>query len=243
MQKIVIHGGRRLRGSRHGERLEERRSAAPLRLAADARALHHPRPATRRRHHDDAPAARGAGRDRRRRRVRDHRRPGARCSPRARRRTTWCRRCGRRSSRSARSSRAPAGRASRRPGGCAIGSRPVDIHLAGLERLGAAHPAVATATSRPRLRVCAARRITLDFPSVGATENLHDGRHAGRRHDRDRERRARARDRGPRRGAHRDGRPDRAGPGRRSITIEGVRELGGFDHTVDLPTASRPARC
>jgi UDP-N-acetylglucosamine 1-carboxyvinyltransferase len=57
------------------------------------------------------------------------------------------------------------------PGGCAIGTRPVDIHLAGLQQLGAAIRlqegyVEATAT---RLR---GARISLDFPSVGATENL-----------------------------------------------------------------------
>jgi UDP-N-acetylglucosamine 1-carboxyvinyltransferase len=57
------------------------------------------------------------------------------------------------------------------PGGCAIGSRPVDIHLAGLERLGArirqSHGYVEAEAERLR-----GTRITLDFPSVGATENL-----------------------------------------------------------------------
>ncbi len=56
------------------------------------------------------------------------------------------------------------------PGGCAIGTRPVDIHLKGLEALGA--------------RICIesgyvvaegalqGANYALDFPSVGATENL-----------------------------------------------------------------------
>lgn len=57
------------------------------------------------------------------------------------------------------------------PGGCAIGSRPIDLHLKGLVKLGASidlvHGAVhATATG---LR---GAKIYLDFPSVGATENL-----------------------------------------------------------------------
>ncbi|MBF0406516.1 MAG: UDP-N-acetylglucosamine 1-carboxyvinyltransferase [Candidatus Riflebacteria bacterium] len=57
------------------------------------------------------------------------------------------------------------------PGGCAIGVRPVDIHLKGFEMLGArvsleAGCAVATAD-----RLIGAP-IMLDFPSVGATENL-----------------------------------------------------------------------
>jgi UDP-N-acetylglucosamine 1-carboxyvinyltransferase len=57
------------------------------------------------------------------------------------------------------------------PGGDAIGSRGLDMHIAGLERLGATIVSehgflVATA---PRL---AGTSIWLDFPSVGATENL-----------------------------------------------------------------------
>jgi UDP-N-acetylglucosamine 1-carboxyvinyltransferase len=57
------------------------------------------------------------------------------------------------------------------PGGCSIGSRPIDLHLKGLSRMGATidlvHGAVhATANG---LKGC---RIYLDFPSVGATENL-----------------------------------------------------------------------
>ncbi len=57
------------------------------------------------------------------------------------------------------------------PGGCAIGVRPVNIHLKGFEALGAQVSieggcAVAVAEN---LR---GARIILDFPSVGATENL-----------------------------------------------------------------------
>lgn len=57
------------------------------------------------------------------------------------------------------------------PGGCAIGVRPVNIHLKGFEALGAKVSieggcAVAVAD---RLIGC---KILLEFPSVGATENL-----------------------------------------------------------------------
>jgi UDP-N-acetylglucosamine 1-carboxyvinyltransferase len=57
------------------------------------------------------------------------------------------------------------------PGGCAIGSRPVDLHLAGLERMGAAvrlHQGYVEATAS-RLR---GAKICLDMPAVGATEHL-----------------------------------------------------------------------
>ena len=57
------------------------------------------------------------------------------------------------------------------PGGCAIGARPVNLHLKGMEALGAkiehSHGYV-EATSK-RLR---GAKIYLDLPSVGATENL-----------------------------------------------------------------------
>jgi UDP-N-acetylglucosamine 1-carboxyvinyltransferase len=58
------------------------------------------------------------------------------------------------------------------PGGDEIGSRPIDLHLSGLERMGAdvtmEHGTVIA--SAPRGLSGAA--ITLDYPSVGATENL-----------------------------------------------------------------------
>jgi UDP-N-acetylglucosamine 1-carboxyvinyltransferase len=57
------------------------------------------------------------------------------------------------------------------PGGDAIGSRGLDMHISGLERLGA------TIVSEHGYLVATAPRLTgtsiwLDFPSVGATENL-----------------------------------------------------------------------
>ena len=57
------------------------------------------------------------------------------------------------------------------PGGCAIGSRPVDLHIKGLAALGA------TITQEHGYVHAKARRlhganIYLDFPSVGATENI-----------------------------------------------------------------------
>ena len=57
------------------------------------------------------------------------------------------------------------------PGGCSIGSRPIDLHLKGLTRMGASieliHGAVHATT-----KGLVGTRIYLDFPSVGATENL-----------------------------------------------------------------------
>ena len=57
------------------------------------------------------------------------------------------------------------------PGGCNIGSRKVDIHIRGLEQLGAeitVEHGYIEATSK---RLTAAH-VLLEFPSVGATENL-----------------------------------------------------------------------
>lgn len=57
------------------------------------------------------------------------------------------------------------------PGGDAIGSRPIDMHLQGLERMGAKftsqHGYVEGVADRLR-----GTRVLLEFPSVGATENL-----------------------------------------------------------------------
>ena len=58
------------------------------------------------------------------------------------------------------------------PGGCSIGARPIDLHLKGLKQMGAEIEitnGVVHANVKGKLR---GRRIYLDFPSVGATENL-----------------------------------------------------------------------
>ena len=56
------------------------------------------------------------------------------------------------------------------PGGCAIGQRPIDLHLKGLQALGAQmHPLGGMRQLSGRL---SGARIYLDLPSVGATENL-----------------------------------------------------------------------
>lgn len=56
------------------------------------------------------------------------------------------------------------------PGGCAIGTRPVDIHLKALEALGASiRIEDGYVVAEGRLR---GADIKLDFPSVGATENI-----------------------------------------------------------------------
>lgn len=57
------------------------------------------------------------------------------------------------------------------PGGCAIGRRPVDIHLKALEKLGA-EIAVSHGYVEARGMELKGAEIVLDFPSVGATENI-----------------------------------------------------------------------
>ena len=57
------------------------------------------------------------------------------------------------------------------PGGCAIGARPVNIHLDGLQQLGAAIRVQQGYVEAEAKRLRGAH-ITLEFPSVGATENL-----------------------------------------------------------------------
>ncbi|MFZ9594522.1 MAG: UDP-N-acetylglucosamine 1-carboxyvinyltransferase [Bdellovibrionia bacterium] len=57
------------------------------------------------------------------------------------------------------------------PGGCAIGARPINYHLAGFERLGAQVELENgyVVVSAKKLR---GNRVAFEFPSVGATENL-----------------------------------------------------------------------
>jgi UDP-N-acetylglucosamine 1-carboxyvinyltransferase len=58
------------------------------------------------------------------------------------------------------------------PGGCAIGSRPIDLHLKGFEALGAeiviGHGFIEAKAPHGLIGT----RVYLDFPSVGATENI-----------------------------------------------------------------------
>jgi UDP-N-acetylglucosamine 1-carboxyvinyltransferase len=57
------------------------------------------------------------------------------------------------------------------PGGCQIGTRPVDLHLKGFARLGA-KITQGNGFIEAKARKLVGAEIYLDFPSVGATENL-----------------------------------------------------------------------
>ena len=57
------------------------------------------------------------------------------------------------------------------PGGCAIGVRPVDIHLKGFEKMGA-KVLVQNGNVILKTRKLNPAKIILSFPSVGATQNL-----------------------------------------------------------------------
>lgn len=58
------------------------------------------------------------------------------------------------------------------PGGCAIGPRPIDFHLRGLEQMGAHIEERFGYIEASVPRRLQGTEIYLDFPSVGATENL-----------------------------------------------------------------------
>lgn len=57
------------------------------------------------------------------------------------------------------------------PGGCTIGKRPIDLHLRGLEQLGAVFEHQEHTLSG-KVQILHGAQIYLDFPSVGATENV-----------------------------------------------------------------------
>src|SRR3546814_13002020 len=58
-----------------------------------------------------------------------------------------------------------------RPGGCAIGSRPVDQHIKGMQALGA-DVVVEHGFIKARAKRLKGARVVFDMVSVGATENV-----------------------------------------------------------------------
>ncbi|MBI2964524.1 MAG: UDP-N-acetylglucosamine 1-carboxyvinyltransferase [Deltaproteobacteria bacterium] len=122
------------------------------------------------------------------------------------------------------------------PGGCAIGARPVNLHLAGLEKMGARLEIVhgyveAEAPRTANGRRLRGARIALDTPSVGATENLMmaaalaEGTTQIENAAREPEIEDLAAALG-KMGAHIEG------AGSSAVRIEGVAALGGVEHEV-----------
>lgn len=60
----------------------------------------------------------------------------------------------------------------RAPGGCNIGSRPIDLHLKGFEALGAINRVNNDEIAIEAKEGLTGKEIYLDFPSVGATQNI-----------------------------------------------------------------------
>jgi len=58
------------------------------------------------------------------------------------------------------------------PGGCAIGSRPIDLHLKGFEAMGATISDEGRGFITAQATELRGASIHLDYPSVGATENI-----------------------------------------------------------------------
>ena len=126
------------------------------------------------------------------------------------------------------------------PGGCAIGARPIDLHLAGLEQLGAsirqAHGYVEAAAPN------GLRGATIHFDriTVTGTEDLLMAAVLAEGETVLAQRRARARGGGPGGAAHQDGRPP---SGRRNLHHPRPGRPRGCTapSTPSSPTASRPA--
>jgi len=116
------------------------------------------------------------------------------------------------------------------PGGCAIGARPVDLHLSGLAKMGARLRIREGYVEADADRLRGAK-IVLDFPSVGATQQLMmaaalaDGTTVLENAAREPENVCLAL------ALERLGAGVR-GAGTSEVTIEGRPELGGGEHTV-----------
>ena len=116
------------------------------------------------------------------------------------------------------------------PGGCAIGDRPIDLHLKALEAMGAEIELAAgyVKASAPKGRLPGG---DFSFPvvSVGATENAVMAAVLAKRPNAIVQRRARAGDRRPLQPAGRDGREDR---GHRLGAPDHRRRRGAARHDI-----------
>ena len=116
------------------------------------------------------------------------------------------------------------------PGGCAIGARPIDLHLAGLQRMGA-RLRISEGYVEAEAERLQGAKIVLDFPSVGATQQLMmaaalaEGTTVIENAAREPENVCLA-------GALEHMGAVVRGAGTAEVTIEGRPELGGGEHTV-----------
>ena len=99
------------------------------------------------------------------------------------------------------------------PGGCAIGSRPVNLHIKGLQALGA-DVSIENGYIKARAKRLKGARIVMDLVTVTGTENIMMAAALADGDDRDRKRRARTRGRRPGQLHQRDGRARSAAPAR-----------------------------
>ena len=123
------------------------------------------------------------------------------------------------------------------PGGCAIGGRPIDLHIKGLEKMGATitqeHGYLEARAERLQRRASGLRQDHRHRHRRSA-----DGRGAGRGRNPDGELRARARGCRPGRAAHRHGREDRR-RGHLHHPRAGRQPACMARATASIPTASR----
>ena len=123
------------------------------------------------------------------------------------------------------------------PGGCNIGSRKIDMHIRGLEELGVESSDTASSRVAPEGGL-QRRTCVLDFPSVGATENLLMAPCSPAATTVIENAAPRARDRRPRRLPQRHGRPHH-GRRERYVHRDGGRPLHPRRRT---PRRRRPHR-
>ena len=97
------------------------------------------------------------------------------------------------------------------PGGCAIGLRPVDQHIKGLQAMGA-ELAIEHGYISVRAKRLKGARICMDLVTVTGTENIMMAATLAHGHDGDRERGARAGGGGSRQLPQRDGRARAGAP-------------------------------
>ena len=121
------------------------------------------------------------------------------------------------------------------PGGCAIGDRPVDLHVRGLQKLGAEFH-TENGNIVGEVRGPAQRLPDVPRRGAGPDGSGHDQRHvrrgAGRRRDGARRRRLRAGSRRLRRPAQSRWARRSRGHGTPEIRIEGVEKLTGVEHRI-----------